>query len=354
MIATRTRSSERGRPLLEPFFEATVSFLGWSSRSESVSTISWVTERFRSDARCASFVFNSVGMRKRTSPLALGRPPRRPEPWKGTAKRDARIATATSFRLPPRASTSWARRRLRSAGMRTRTSLRSLAIRPSDSTNVLSDAAELLANEEDALQDREPGRRREKGDRARQYELVDRGEDEAGGDHDDAFRATPESDVTLETQCLRARTRVADEERACDCRERERDAPHLPVPHEDEPDRAEHEALPDAIDSRIQERAERTSAATASRQRAVEDVENRADDEERCGVHVTIVPAKTATPIPAATSSQKWFPLAMTENQTQPGQSVQRSAAMRLRTSIAIAKPTTSASAACTLGMAAN
>ena len=69
--------------------------------------------------------------------------------------------------------------------------------------------------------------------------------------------------------------------------------------------------------------------------------------------HDTIVAPMKATPTPATMSSQKWLPVAMTENQTHVGQSVQRIAAQRLLTSVAMAKPMISASAACTLGMAA-
>src|SRR5919197_1279192 len=220
-------------------------------------------------------------MRSKTAPFPLGRPARRPEPSKGTANREARISTATSFRLLARASTSRARRRLRSAGMRTRTSLRSRAIAHSDSTNVLSAVLKLLADEEDPLDHGQPSRSREEGDRDREDEVVEWGEAEPRGNDDDPLGPAAEADVTLEPQRLRPRPRVADKERARDRRERERDGPHLVVPHEHEPDRAEHEPLAHTVDSRVEERPEGTARAAAAGERAVEDVEDRSDDEER-------------------------------------------------------------------------
>src|SRR5919204_753286 len=200
MSATRTFSSERARPLVEPFLEAIVSFRRSSKRSARVSTISWLVVRLRSRARRASLSFSSSGMRSRTSPFSLGRPAERPEPWKGTAKREARMPTATSFRLPPRASTSRARRRLSCAGMRTRTSVRFFAISSIDSTNVLSDAAKLLADEEDPLRHGQPGGGGQEGDGAREDELVQGGEHEARGDDDHALGAASEAHVPFEPE----------------------------------------------------------------------------------------------------------------------------------------------------------
>src|SRR2546430_16534184 len=63
--------------------------------------------------------------------------------------------------------------------------------------------------------------------------------------------------------------------------------------------------------------------------------------------------ARRATKTPARTSSQKWFPVAMTENQTQSGQSAQTAFANQLRQTAKRTTPTISASAAWRLGIAA-
>src|SRR3954464_7669915 len=63
--------------------------------------------------------------------------------------------------------------------------------------------------------------------------------------------------------------------------------------------------------------------------------------------------ATRATKTPARTSSQKWFPVAMTENQTQSGQSAQTAFANQLRQTAKRTTPTISASAAWRLGIAA-
>ena len=52
-------------------------------------------------------------------------------------------------------------------------------------------------------------------------------------------------------------------------------------------------------------------------------------------------------------SSQKWLPVAMTENQTHTGQSAQKSFAHQRRQTNASTTPTISASAAWRLGIAA-
>src|SRR4029453_476581 len=63
--------------------------------------------------------------------------------------------------------------------------------------------------------------------------------------------------------------------------------------------------------------------------------------------------ATRATKTPARTSSQKWFPVAMTENQTQKGQSAQTASANRWGQTANSTPPTISASAAWRLGIAA-
>src|SRR5919201_1457987 len=122
------------------------------------------------------------------------------------------MPTATSFRFSPRASTSRASRRFRSAGMRTRTSLRSIAITLSDSKDVLSDCAELLANEENALHDCHPRCGGEQRDRAREGQLVEWDQHETGGDDDDTLGSAAEADVSPQSESLRPRARVANQE----------------------------------------------------------------------------------------------------------------------------------------------
>src|SRR5919201_2268977 len=217
MIATRTFSPARALPFEEPFEEAIVSFLASSNCSESVSTISWLVVRLRSRPRRVSFSFSSGGMRRRTSPCARGGAARRPLASKGTAKREARMPTATSLRFDPVASTSRSSRRLSAAGMRTSTSLRSRAMSGhTDSTNLLSAVAELAPNREDALDDREPRRRGQDGHDAGQHELVERGEDESRRDYDDALGAAADANVAAQAEDLGLRARVADQEGAGD------------------------------------------------------------------------------------------------------------------------------------------
>src|SRR5580765_5919264 len=131
MIATRTFSSERRALPLLPLVEAMGSFP--ASRSVSVSTIRSLTFRLRFAARSASLSFNSAGMRRSTEPLLPGCLPGRPLSSNWTAKREARIPTATSLRLRPVLLTSSARSCFSSAGIRTRTCLRAGA-----STEVLA------------------------------------------------------------------------------------------------------------------------------------------------------------------------------------------------------------------------
>src|SRR3954465_6144278 len=101
-------------------------------------------------------------MRRSPDPPSAGGFPARPRGSKATANREARMPTATSLRLRPERRTSSERRRLRSAGIRTRNSFRE-----GGSTEVLapylrSDArAELGAYRPDPLADGEPGGHRE-------------------------------------------------------------------------------------------------------------------------------------------------------------------------------------------------
>src|SRR5439155_11671935 len=68
----------------------------------------------------------------------------------------------------------------------------------------------LSTNVQDPLHDGHPGRCRQQVDRPRQH--APRGEDEAGGDDDDALRPRADADVAAEPERLGAGPRVADEE----------------------------------------------------------------------------------------------------------------------------------------------
>ena len=94
-IATRTLSSERRT---FPLLDAIGSF---PRPASSVSTITSLSFRLRCAARAASVSFSSTGIRRSTDPLPPGAFPGRPLGSNGTAKREARMPTATSFRLWP-------------------------------------------------------------------------------------------------------------------------------------------------------------------------------------------------------------------------------------------------------------
>src|SRR6185436_21072581 len=101
------------------------------------------------------------------------------------------------------------------------------------------------------------------------------------GDHDDALRARADPDVAAEPERLRLRAGVRDEERAGDREGGDGDREEVPLPREDVRHGGEHEPLADAVDERVEEGAEGRLLATDPRERAVEDVEDGADDERR-------------------------------------------------------------------------
>ena len=110
---------------------------------------------------------------------------------------------------------------------------------------------------------------------------MERGENEPGGDDDHALGPASDADLPAQTERLGLRARVTDEEGACDGGEHERYAPFASVPHEDEPDRSEHEAFSDAVDRRIEKRPERRAGSSPPCQGPVENVEDRARDKQR-------------------------------------------------------------------------
>src|SRR5689334_23069429 len=86
---------------------------------------------------------------------------------------------------------------------------------------IRSSINELLANVQDALDDRDPGGRGQEVDRP--LEPAPRREHEAGRDHDDALRAGAQPDVAAEAERLRLRPHVGHEEGARDRGDREDD-----------------------------------------------------------------------------------------------------------------------------------
>src|SRR5437588_5045623 len=139
-------------------------------------------------------------------------------------------------------------------------------------------ATKLAPHAPDALADREPRGRRQRPDRP--HERAPRSEDEPDRDHHHALRAAADPDVAAQPERLRARAGVADEERARDGGEREADADEVAVASEDERDRAEDDALADPVGGRVEEGAEGRPLPARPRERSVEDVEDRADDED--------------------------------------------------------------------------
>src|SRR5438876_6459093 len=136
----------------------------------------------------------------------------------------------------------------------------------------------LCAHAPHALPDGEPGGHRQRADRP--DEGAPRSEDEPDGDDDDPFGAAADPDVAAEAECFRPRPRVADQERAGDGRECEADADEVVVAREDQRDRAEDDALADPVGGRVEKRSEGRSLPARARERAVQDVEDRADDED--------------------------------------------------------------------------
>src|SRR5919109_115864 len=138
--------------------------------------------------------------------------------------------------------------------------------------------SKLRADAPHTLADGEPCGRREDADRP--YERAPGSEDEADGNHDDALRAAADADVATEAERLGAGACVAHEEGAGDGCEGEPYADEVVVAREDERDRAENDALADAVGRRVEEGAERRPLAARAGERPVEDVEDRADDED--------------------------------------------------------------------------
>src|SRR5215210_1163852 len=213
-------------------------------------------------------------MRRRTSPAPLGDEPFRPEGSNGTAKRDARIPTATSLRLLPRSATSAARRCFSSSGIRTSTSFL-LALKCYQD---ISGTPKLPADVDDPLDHRQPGCDGEEVDGPGQH--APRGEKQAGDDHRHPLCPAPDPDVALEVERLRLGPRVADEERAGHGREGGGERDLVSVSREDERDRSEHDCLADAIRGRVEEGAERGAAPALAGERAVEHVQQRPGPEQ--------------------------------------------------------------------------
>src|SRR5437868_12675071 len=114
-------------------------------------------------------------------------------------------------------------------------------------------SVKLLSDVQDALQDCDPGRRREHDDRP--LERAPGSEHEARGDDDDALGPGAEADVAAQAERLGLRPCVRHEEGAGYRRDREDDRRVVPRAGEDERDRGEHGSLADAVRGRVEEGA---------------------------------------------------------------------------------------------------
>src|SRR5205085_3159875 len=137
----------------------------------------------------------------------------------------------------------------------------------------------LLSDGEDSLEYRQPGGRRKQVDEPLERD-AERREDEPARDHDHTLGAAADTHVSLEADQLGLRACVGDQERAGDRGQADRDADIVAHAREDEGDRREHEALADPVGERIEELSERGGLVALPGEGAVEDVEDRARDEE--------------------------------------------------------------------------
>src|SRR4051812_18854788 len=161
---------------------------------------------------------------------------------------------------------------------RTLPSLRTWPLDEPFDSDTGSTSENLLADVEHALDDRDPGRDGEEQDRPGQH--APGCEHETRGDDDDTLRTRADADVAAQAESLGARTGVGDEDRAGDCGDGHRDEDVVAVAREDERDRREHASLADPVGRRVEEGAERGRLAAFAGERAVEDVEERADHED--------------------------------------------------------------------------
>src|SRR5437763_9950732 len=138
--------------------------------------------------------------------------------------------------------------------------------------------SKLVADGQNSVDDGQPGGRRQQVDEPLERN-AERREDEAARDHDDALGAAADADVSLEPDQLGLRPRVGDEKRAGYCDDAEDDADFIAGAREDERNRGEDEAFADTIGERVEELAEGRRPVALPGEGAVEDVENRADDE---------------------------------------------------------------------------
>jgi hypothetical protein len=98
---------------------------------------------------------------------------------------------------------------------------------------------------------------------------------------DHALGTAADADVSLEADQLGLRARVRNEEGTGDRRDAEDDGDVVAGAREHEGDCREHEPFADPVGERVEELAERRRLVALTGERAVEDVEDRADDEER-------------------------------------------------------------------------
>src|SRR2546423_3630470 len=140
----------------------------------------------------------------------------------------------------------------------------------------------LSSNGQDSLEHRQPGGRRQQIDEPLERD-AERREDEAARDQDHALGAAADADVSFEADQLGLRPGVGDEEGAGDRCDADGDADVVSGAREHEGDRGEYEALADPVRERVEKLAERRRLVTLPGERTVEDVKDRAGDEEHRG-----------------------------------------------------------------------
>src|SRR6476620_11311217 len=148
--------------------------------------------------------------------------------------------------------------------------------------------AEFRANVEDALQDRDRAQGREHVDR--RGEQAEVGEQDADREDHDAHRAARDPDLALDAQRLGAGAGVAHHQRREDRQHRRGGGDLVALRREDRGDRGEDDALLDAVERRVEKRAELRPLARHARVAAVERVAHRSDDERDPADDVQLLP----------------------------------------------------------------
>src|SRR3954454_24494569 len=148
--------------------------------------------------------------------------------------------------------------------------------------------AKLRADVEDSLQHRDGAERRE--DVHRRGEQAEVGEEDADREDHDAHGSARDPDLALDAEGLRPRAGVADHQRGEDGGDRCRGGDLVAVRREHRGDRDEDDALLDAVERRVEERAELRALAGHPRVAPVHRVADRADDERAAADDVELLP----------------------------------------------------------------